>query len=95
MKRTKKLIVHLPGKVSRRLNEAEKVLLIRKVKMAAVVQAEVWDAMRAYEDRTGQCIDLAGACIYFLAGETEKPPDTTQLSDEMVWNAIMEYLEVE
>lgn len=69
--------------------------IIGAMKRAAVAVAEVWDAVRAVEVRTGTEINFALGPILVddLAPACDTPPSTTDLNDQDVWTSFVQAIE--
>jgi hypothetical protein len=71
--------------------EVEQVEITRRLKLAAVAVAEVWDAIREVEhDDIDLEIELGNSLLFDLAGNCDHPPTTADLLDEDVWQSFVE-----
>ena len=67
---------------------AEKARIVKAVRMVALWQAKLWDALGAVERRTGAEFNSDLYLIGELAGECCMPPSIYDISEERAWEAF-------
>lgn len=77
-----------------RYTKEEKRVIIAKCRAVAVAVAELWDAMRDVELRTGCELDNELELYSSLASGCNTPPSPKDLSDTDVWDVFQSHVEV-